>query len=135
MGSSSALPARRGKISAGRFDAYQRNVGVFVEWAGPSSDISTLDAPKIRAYYDWLCQQIGDNRFSPAYARSLLNAAKNFVSRVAELGLIPLPGTLRSKDFSFETRPGTSITSPGTRSTRCSPSVIGSRPGRSYSSC
>jgi integrase len=95
-----------GKISAGRYDAYLRNVGVFVEWAGPSTDIATLDAPKIRAYYDWLCQRIGDKRFSTAYARSLLNAAKNFVSRVAELGLIPLPGNLRSKDFTFDDTSG-----------------------------
>ena len=95
-----------GKISAGRYDAYQRNVGVFVEWAGPGSDISEIDAPKIREFYDWLCQQIGGGRFSPAYARSLLNAAKNFVSRVAELGVIPLPGNLRSKDFTFDDTSG-----------------------------
>jgi integrase len=95
-----------GKISAGRYDAYQRNVGVFVEWAGPSRDISEIDAPKVRDYYDWLCHQIGAGRFSPAYARSLLNAAKNFVSRVAELGMIPLPGNLRSKDFTFDDASG-----------------------------
>ena len=92
--------------SAGRFDAYQRNIGVFVEWAGPTSEISTIDAPKIRDFYDWLCQQVGVNRFSPSYARSLLNAAKNFVSRVAELGLMPLPGNLRSKDFTFDDSAG-----------------------------
>lgn len=95
-----------GKISAGRYDAYLRNAGVFAEWAGPHSDIATLDAPRIRAYYDWLCQQIGDGRFSTSYARSLLNAAKNLVSRIAELGLIPLPGNLRSKDFTFDDSAG-----------------------------
>lgn len=95
-----------GKISAGRYDAYLRNAGVFAEWAGPHSDIATLDAPKVRAYYDWLCQQIGNGRYSTSYARSLLNAAKNLVSRIAELGLIPLPGNLRSKDFTFDDSSG-----------------------------
>jgi integrase len=94
-----------GKISAGRYDAYDRNVGVFVEWIRPGTDISEITAHRLRDYYDWLCQQIGAGRFSPAYSRSLFNATKNFVSRIAELGLIPLPGNIRSRDFSFDDSP------------------------------
>ena len=94
-----------GKISAGRYDAYERNVGVFVEWIRPGTDISEITAQRFRDYYDWLCQQIGAGRFSPAYSRSLFNATKNFVSRVAELGLIPLPGNIRSRDFTFDDSP------------------------------
>jgi integrase len=94
-----------GKISAGRYDAYERNVGVFVDWIRPGTDISEITAQRLRDYYDWLCQQIGAGCFSPAYSRSLFNATKNFVSRVAELGLIPLPGNIRSRDFTFNDSP------------------------------
>ena len=94
-----------GKISAGRYDAYERNLAVFVEWIRPGTDISEITAHRLRDYYDWLCQQIGTGRFSPAYSRSLLNATKNFMTRIAELGLIPLPGNIRSKDFSFDDSP------------------------------
>ncbi|OJW08033.1 MAG: hypothetical protein BGO49_20810 [Planctomycetales bacterium 71-10] len=91
-----------GRISAGRYDAYRRNIATFEAWAGPKSDVSVLTAQKLRDYYGWLCREIGAGRFSAAYCRSLLNAAKNFLTTVAELGLIPLPGNIRSREFAFD---------------------------------
>ncbi len=94
-----------GKISAGRVDAYERNVAVFRDWIRPGTDIGEINAPKLRDYYGWLCAQVGAGRFSAAYARSLFGAARNFISRVAELDVIPLPGNIRSRDFTFDDTP------------------------------
>lgn len=94
-----------GKISAGRVDAYERNIAVFREWIRPGTDICEITAPRLRDYHGWLCAQIGSGRFSASYARSLFGAARNFISRVAELDLIPLPGNIRSRDFTFDDTP------------------------------
>ncbi|QDV36983.1 tyrosine-type recombinase/integrase [Tautonia plasticadhaerens] len=94
-----------GKISASRVDAYERNVAVFRDWIRPGTDIAEVTAPRLRDYHGWLCAQIGSGRFSAAYARSLFGAARNFISRMAELDLIPLPGNIRSRDFTFDDTP------------------------------
>lgn len=94
-----------GKISAGRFDAYKRNIAVFRDWFGGGKDVGEITAHTLRGYYDWLGEQIGGGRFSPAYSRSLFNAAKNFITRLAEMDLIPLPKNMRSRDFVFDDAP------------------------------
>ena len=94
-----------GKISAGRFDAYRRNIAVFRDWLGGGKDVGEITAQTLRDYYHWLGEQIGGGRFSPAYSRSLFNAAKNFITRLAEMELIPLPKNMRSRDFVFDDTP------------------------------
>lgn len=94
-----------GRISAGRFDAYRRNIAVFRDWFGGGKDVGEITAHTLRGYYDWLGEQIGSGRFSPSYSRSLFNAAKNFITRLAEMDLIPLPKNMRSRDFVFDDTP------------------------------
>jgi integrase len=90
-----------GKISAGRFDAYRRNVGIFRDWIKAGTDVAEITPLKLRDYYGWLCGQIS-NGWSANYCRSLFNAAKNFITGLAELDLIPLPKNIRSREFTFE---------------------------------
>jgi integrase len=91
-----------GKITAGRYDAYKRNICVFRDWMGAETDLAEITAFRLRDYYGWLCEQITAGRFAAAYCRSLLNAAKNFITGLAELGMIPLPGNIRSREFTFD---------------------------------
>ena len=41
------------------------------------------------------------SEYSPTYAHTLLMTAKQFISRLAEMRLIPLPGNIRSRRFRF----------------------------------
>jgi integrase len=95
-----------GKISAGRFDAYRRNIAVFRDWFGGGKDVGEITAQTLRDYYHWLGEQIRGGRFSPSYSRSLFNASKNFITRLAEMEVVPLPKNMRSRDFVFDDTPG-----------------------------
>jgi integrase len=90
-----------GQMSEGRYDAYVRNVGVFVRWAGPQTPIDAIDEAKLEGYFTHLSLQVGAEKYSASYAHTLLMTAKQFVSRMAELKLIPLPGNIRSRRLRF----------------------------------
>jgi integrase len=44
---------------------------------------------------------VGAQKYSPNYAHTLMMTAKQFISRLAEMRLIPLPGNIRSRRFRF----------------------------------
>ncbi len=90
-----------GQISEGRYDAYCRNVTVFVNWIGEQTVIDTIDEAKLESFFNHLSLQVGDGKYAPTYAHSLLMTAKQFISRLAELKLIPLPSNIRSRRFRF----------------------------------
>lgn len=90
-----------GQMSEGRFDAYCRNVKHFVQWMGPESPIDSIDASRVEGFFTYLSGKVAGETYSPTYAHSLMMTAKQFISRLAELGLIPVPGNLRSRRFRF----------------------------------
>ncbi len=90
-----------GQMSEGRFDAYCRNVGNFVAWIGPETPIDAIDEAKLEGFFNHLSIQVAAKKYSPNYAHTLLMTAKQFVSRLAEMKLIPLPGNIRSRRFRF----------------------------------
>jgi integrase len=90
-----------GQMSEGRFDAYCRNIGNFVTWIGPETAIDAIDEAKLEGFFNHLSVQVGAGKYSPNYAHSLLMTAKQFISRLAEMKLIPLPGNIRSRRFRF----------------------------------
>jgi integrase len=90
-----------GQMSEGRFDAYCRNVGAFTEWAGPQSAIDCIDEAKLEGFFTHLSAQVAAREYSPSYAHTLLMTAKQFISRLAELKLITLPGNIRSRRLRF----------------------------------
>jgi integrase len=94
-----------GNLSAGRYDAYKRNIKVFEEWIGSESEITVITAFKLEEFYSHLCIKIGQKGYAPSYARSILGATKQFIKRLAELGLIPLPGNIASRKFRFDDGP------------------------------
>ncbi len=94
-----------GHLSAGRYDAYCRNVGVFADWAGPSSSIDSINADKMEAFHLELAGRVHALTYSVNYANSIMVAFKQWVNWLAaEKGLIPLPGNIRSKRISFKLR-------------------------------
>jgi integrase len=90
-----------GQMSEGRFDGYCRNIVKFVEWIGEETAIDVIDEAKLEGFFNYLSIQIGAQKYSPNYAHTLMMTAKQFISRLAELKLIPLPGNIRSRRFRF----------------------------------
>jgi integrase len=90
-----------GQMSEGRFDAYCRNIGNFVAWIGEDTAIDGIDEIKLEGFFNHLSVQVAAERYSPNYAHTLMMTAKQFISRLAELRLIPLPGNIRSRRFRF----------------------------------
>lgn len=90
-----------GQMSEGRFDAYCRNIGKFVEWIGEDTAIDAIDEAKLEGFFNHLSIQVGAKKYSPTYAHTLMMTAKQFISRLAELKLIPMPGNIRSRRFRF----------------------------------
>ncbi|HEY7155765.1 MAG TPA: tyrosine-type recombinase/integrase [Gemmataceae bacterium] len=90
-----------GQMSAGRYDAYCRNIEPFADWAGPDAAIDTIDEAKLEGYFTHLSVQVTTGKYSANYAHTLLMTAKQFVSRLAEQKLIPLPGNIRSRRLRF----------------------------------
>jgi integrase len=90
-----------GQMSEGRFDAYCRNIGNFVEWIKPETAIDAIDEARLEGFFNHLSLQVAAHKYSPNYAHTLLMTAKQFISRLAEMRLIPLPGNIRSRRFRF----------------------------------
>ncbi|SIN69293.1 Phage integrase family protein [Singulisphaera sp. GP187] len=90
-----------GQISEGRFDAYCRVIGIFAAWIGPETAIDAIDETKIERFFNHLSAKVSEGAYAPTYAHSILMTAKQFVGRLAEMKLIPVPGNLRSRRFRF----------------------------------
>ncbi len=90
-----------GQMSEGRYDGYCRNIGKFVAWIGPETSIEAINEDRLEGFFNHLSSQISAQKFSATYAHTLLMTAKQFISRLAEKKLIPLPGNLRSRRFRF----------------------------------
>jgi len=90
-----------GQMSEGRFDAYCRNIKTFVEWIGQETSIDIIDEAKLEGFFNHLSLQVSAQKYSPNYAHTLMMTAKQFISRLVEMKLIPLPGNIRSRRFRF----------------------------------
>jgi integrase len=92
---------RSGQMSEGRFDAYCRNIGNFVAWIGEDTAIDVIDEGKLEGFFNYLSTQIATGKYSPTYSHTLMMTAKQFISRLTEMKLIPPPGNIRSRRFRF----------------------------------
>ena len=90
-----------GQMSEGRYDAYCRNIRIFVDWIGAETSIDAIDEAKLEGFFNHLSGKIGAGDYSPTYAHTILMTAKQFVSRLAEMKMIVLPGNIRSRRFRF----------------------------------
>lgn len=90
-----------GQMSEGRFDAYCRNIRAFADWVGPDAPIEAIDEARLEGFFNHLSAKMGTGEYSASYAHTLLMTAKQFVSRLAEMRLIALPGNIRSRRFRF----------------------------------
>jgi integrase len=90
-----------GQMSSGRYDAYCRKIRSFVGWIGPETAIDAINDAGLEGFFNHLSARVGAGDYSPTTAHELLMTAKQFVSRLAELRLIPLPANIRSRRFRF----------------------------------
>jgi integrase len=90
-----------GQMSEGRFDGYCRNIGKFTAWIGEEASVDDIDEAKLEGFFNHLSVSVAARKYSPSYAHTLMMTAKQFISRLAEMKLIPLPGNIRSRRFRF----------------------------------
>jgi integrase len=88
-------------MDEGRFDAYQRHIKIFERWVGADTLVDALNAPKLEEWWAFLSLKVGEGAYSPSYAKTIFMTTKQFICRLGELGLIPLPGNIRSRRFKF----------------------------------
>lgn len=98
-----------GQMSEGRYEGYRRNIAKFVEWIGPDSSIDLIDEARLEGFFNHLSVEVGAEKYAPTYAHTLLMTAKQFISRLAELKLIPPLGNIRSRRFRFNHSVATKI--------------------------
>jgi len=96
---------RPGGIDVSRWETYSRAIAIFRDWIGKDSPIDAITAPKLEEYWAWLSLQVQEKRYSSSYAKGLLMTAKQFINRLGELGLIPLPGNIRAKRLKIPDSP------------------------------
>ncbi|RUL89420.1 tyrosine-type recombinase/integrase [Tautonia sociabilis] len=89
------------QLSEGRYDAYCRRIKPFMDWIGPGAAVDVIDEARLEGYYSHLSRQVAEGRYSRSSAHELLMTAKQFISRLATLRLIPLPGNIRDRRFRF----------------------------------
>ena len=98
----SGRACQSGQMSEGRYDAYCRNIGTFMDWIGPRlGDRRDRRGEAGRVLQPPVHAGRREGRYSPTSAHELLMTAKQFISRLAEMKLIPLPGNIRSRRFRF----------------------------------
>lgn len=90
-----------GQLSEARFDSYSRDIETFARWVGRESQIDSIDESKIEEFFNHLSARVASGSMSPSYAHGVLMTARQFISRLAEMKLIPIPGNLRSRRFRF----------------------------------
>src|SRR5262249_39268171 len=93
------LSVQQGLMDAGRFDSYARQFRLFEKWLGAESPIDVITAPKLEEWWAYLSLKVSEHAYSPAYARTIFMTSKQFICRLGELSLIPLPGNIRSRRF------------------------------------
>lgn len=92
---------RAGQISAGRWDAYRRNIDRFVEFVGGDALLATINEEAVEGYFTQLTVQVGAGRCAPSYAQTLLMTARQFIAHAAAEGRIPVPSNLRARHLRF----------------------------------
>jgi integrase len=92
---------KAGQISEGRYDAYCRNIAVFNDWIGEQTPIDAINETKLEEFFNYLSQKVAARDYAPSYAHSILMTAKQFISHLTELKLIPLLANIRSRRFRF----------------------------------
>jgi integrase len=96
---------RVGNLDPATQKYYRHSIGRFVKWIGNGADVSLITAPKWEEYYAFLCVQVQENKLAQATAAESLKTARQFVTRLAELGLIPMPLNLNSRRLKFSVTP------------------------------
>ena len=89
-----------GEMDISRWDAYARNVSIFRDWIGGDSSIDLITAPKLEEFWAYLAGKIAEGRYSPSYAKVIFMSTRQFVRRLGEHDLIPMPGNI-TRTFGF----------------------------------
>jgi len=92
---------KTGLMSAGRWDGYSRTIKHFVGWIGGDADVAAITAPKLEAFFGFVSGQVAEAKWTSTTATGVFMTARQFIRRLAELGVIPLPGNISSRRFRF----------------------------------
>jgi integrase len=90
-----------GRIHVSRYGSYKRDVARFTEWIGENAELDSIDEDALERFYAELARRVKDGKYSPDYARSIFGATKQFISWLASMKAISLPGNMASRKFRF----------------------------------
>jgi integrase len=93
--------SQSGQMSSGRFDAYCRKIKPFAEWLGETSPIDVIDETSLEGFYSHISEKVAKGDYAPTTAHEVMMTAKQFIRRMAEMRMIPLPGNIDSRRFKF----------------------------------
>lgn len=60
-----------------------------------------ITAPKWESFFAFVSTQVADGKWTAAPATGIFMTARQFIRRLAELGVISLPGNISSRRFRF----------------------------------
>ena len=103
----SFLDHKKISVSLGRWDNLRSQLNRFAQFAGSEQPIDTLTSAQLVAYFDHLSQL---DELEDYGKRDTFGSAKQFISHLCELDLIPFPSKLRSKSLNFSVETGEIIT-------------------------
>lgn len=90
-----------GNIDISRYDAYCRYVRKFTDWMNDASDVKTIDANKVEAYWHHLGRHVSDGTYSPATAQQAMMTMKQVVRWAVGKGYLTIPSNLNDKRLRF----------------------------------
>lgn len=96
---------RAGQLSNSRFDIYKREVNRFSAWIGEHATVEAIDPSAIEDYFAHLAAKVASGEHAPNTAALAFVSMKQFVVWLSERGVIPQPGNLKSRAFTFNSGP------------------------------
>jgi len=90
-----------GELSPGLLQSHKRYMERFAEFMGREQSLTTISAERWEAWYMHLRQQVAEKQYSESTIFHCYWCSKQFIFREAELGMITLPATIRSRRLAF----------------------------------
>jgi integrase len=95
--------ATAGTMSIARFHGYSSCICHFRNFMGEGATIDQINPAKLEGFWTELLGRLGRKEISTPYAQQLWLTARQFITRLVELELIPLPANMHSRRFRFGT--------------------------------
>lgn len=91
-----------GGMKTGTVQYYRYSIARFAAWIGQTADVEGITGTKLEEFFGYLGVQVAERKMAVGTAAETMKSVRQFVGRLAELSVIPLPGNLNSRRLKFE---------------------------------